>query len=390
MKNKVIYLDSHATTPVDQDVLSVMLPYFTEHYGNGDHKAGLKANQALENARFQVSNLLGARPSEIIFTSGATESINIALLGLADANESKRKHIVTQKTEHSAVLQCIEALKQKGHSITMLDVDAVGRIDVNQLKQVITEETLVVAIMLANNEIGTVQPIEEIGRICHAVGAKFFCDITQGIGWHPIDVDKMKIDLASMSSHKIYGPRGVGALFVRRLHPKVNINPILFGGGQEKGFRPGTSNIPGIVGFGKACELQNSHSEENYNTIRIMRDRLQELIFTSIKGVKLNGCPINRHPGNLNVAIPNVTGEEIIGVLPNIMLSTSSACASGSAKPSHVLSALGINATLLKGSFRFGVNKYNTVSEIDYVGAKIIEIATKTRKKSAHNLINTI
>jgi len=377
MKKSTIYLDSHATTPVDQDVLSAMLPYFTEHYGNGNHIAGLKTNSAMESARFQVSNSIGARPTEIIFTSGATESINIALLGLANSNESNRKHIVTQRTEHSAVLQCIEVLKQRGYRVTMLDIDSVGRIDLEELKQVVTTNTLFVAIMLANNEIGTVQPIKEIGEICRNLGAKFFCDLTQGIGWHPINVNQMNIDLASMSSHKIYGPRGVGALFVRRQKIQTVINPIIFGGGQEKGLRPGTSNIPGIVGFGKACELLTINTEKTYNKIRMIRDRLQELIFSSIEGVKLNGCPINRHPGNLNIAIPYVTGEDLIGALSNIMFSTSSACASGSAKPSHVILAITTDEDILKGSFRFGINKYNTVEEIDYVGEQIVETVKK-------------
>lgn len=377
MKNKIIYLDSHASTPVDQDVLSAMLPYFTEHYGNGNHKAGLKTNQALEKARFQVSNLLGARPTEILFTSGATEAINIGILGLADANTTKRNHIVTQRTEHSAVLQCVEVLASRGYKVTTLDVDSVGRIDVNQLRQVVTEETLVVAIMLANNEIGTVQPVEEIGEICRNVGAKFFCDITQGIGWHSTDVDKMKIDLAAMSSHKIYGPRGVGALFARRSKAKVTINPILFGGGQERGFRPGTYNIPGIVGFGKACELQQMNSEKSYERILFLRDRLQNALFASINGAALNGCPENRHLGNLNISIPNVTGEYLIGKLSDIIFSTSSACSSGSAKPSHVISATTTDENVLKGSFRFGVNKYNTLEEIDFVAKRVVNLVNR-------------
>ena len=207
MKKKVIYLDSHASTPVDQDVLNAMLPFFTKNYGNGNHKAGWKSAGAMEVARNQVSNLIGARPSEIIFTSGATEAINLALLGLANANNTNRKHIVTQRTEHAAVLQCLDSLKERGFKITILDVDAVGRIDINELQTVVDDKTLAVAIMLANNEIGTVQPVEEIGKICHVAGAKFFCDLTQGIGWHSVDVDKMNIDLAAMSAHKIYGPR---------------------------------------------------------------------------------------------------------------------------------------------------------------------------------------
>ena len=385
-KGKTIYLDSHATTPIDQEVLSTMLPYFLEHYGNGNHKAGWKTDIAMENARFQVSNLIGARPTEVIFTSGATEAINIALLGLAEANETNRKHIITQRTEHAAVLQCTERLEKIGYKITTLDVDSVGRISTDQLKNVVTDETLVVAIMLANNEIGTVQPIKEIGKICRNAGAKFFCDLTQGIGWHSVNVDKMNIDLASMSSHKIYGPRGVGALFLRRFNPKVKINPILFGGGQEGGIRPGTANIPGIVGFGKACELMNLNSEKILNKVNAMRNHLKNLIFSSIDGVKLNGCEYDRHPGNLNIAIPDITGEDLIGALPHIIFSTGSACSSGSAKPSHVISALGVDEKILKESFRFGLSKFNTMEEIDSVGDQIVRtvkiLQQKRRRKN--------
>ncbi len=214
LKQPIVYLDSHATTPVDQDVLDHMLPYFTYKFANGNHKAGWEAKAATEAARHQVAAYIGARPSELLFTSGATESINLALLGLAADNPQNRRHIVTQRTEHSAVLSCVEALQKKGFSITMLEVDSVGRIDLNQLADSVTENTLVVAIMLANNEIGTVQPVKETGKICKSVGAKFFCDLTQGLGWHPIQVDELNIDLAALSAHKIYGPRGVGGLFV--------------------------------------------------------------------------------------------------------------------------------------------------------------------------------
>lgn len=381
MKNNIIYLDSHATTPVDQDVLKKMLPFFTKHYGNGNHKAGWKTNSVMEEARFQVSSLIGARPTEIIFTSGATESINLALFGLAKADTTNRKHIVTQRTEHSAVLRCVEELEQQGFRITILDVDSVGRIDLDELQRVVTEETLIVAIMLANNEIGTIQPIKEIGNICRNVGAKFFCDLTQGVGWHPIDVDKMKIDLAAMSSHKIYGPRGVGAFFVRRLHPKITIEPIVFGGGQERGIRSGTYNIPAIVGFGKACEMQDLNSEKNADRIRSLRNRLQEIIFTSVENVQLNGCPNHRHPGNLNISIPDVSGEDLIGALPNFIFSTGSACTSGSAKPSHVIAALGADEAVLKNSFRFGIGKNNTLEEIEYVGKRVIEIIKQLQAK---------
>lgn len=372
-KAPTVYLDSHATTPVDQDVLNSMLPFFTQKFANGNHRAGWETAAALEAARHQVAAYIGARPSEITFTSGATESINLALLGLAASSPQNRRHIITQRTEHSAVLRCVEALARRGYKVTMLEVDTVGRIDLNQLNDAINEDTLVVAIMLANNEIGTVQPVQQIGEICRKWGAKFLCDLTQGLGWHPIDVDSMRIDLAAMSAHKVYGPRGIGALFSRRRGEKVKVHPICFGGGQERGLRPGTCNIPGAVGFGKAIEIMANTASSYFKSVQTMRDRLQVHLFSTIEGIRLNGCPTNRHPGNLNISIPGVSGEDLIGALPHLIFSTSSACTSGSAKPSHVLSALGTDPSLLNKAFRFGIGKYNTMEEIDYVGNIIVE-----------------
>lgn len=373
MNKKVIYLDSHASTPVDQDVLSVMLPYFTEHYGNGNHKAGWKTNSAVENARFQVSNLIGAKPSEITFTSGATEAINIALFGLLKSNASKRNHIITQKTEHPAILQSVNEIRRLGYKVTILNVDTVGRINTEDLKQAATEQTLVVAIMLANNEIGTVQPIKQIGEISKSVGAKFFCDITQGLGWYQLNMNTNYIDMASISAHKIYGPRGVGALFVRK-KANIKLKPILFGGGQEKGIRPSTINTPAIVGFGKTCDILNSESNRIFGHIKMLRDRMENQLFSSIEGIKLNGCPENRHPGNLNISIPTISGEVLKGKLPNVMFSTTSACSSTSTKPSRVIKAIQANDLVLKNSFRIGIGKYNTIEEIDYVANKIIDL----------------
>ncbi|MEO1485772.1 MAG: cysteine desulfurase family protein [Bacteroidota bacterium] len=361
MKN-LIYLDAHATTPVAPEVLAAMLPYFTEHYGNGNHKAGWKTTEALENARIQVSQLLEARPSEITFTSGATEAINLALLGLANAN-SGRNHIVTQRTEHMAVLNCVEQLKSKGFEVTLLDVDEVGRIRLEDLEAAVTENTLVVAIMLANNEIGTVQPIEAIGEICHKKGAKFFCDITQAVGWYPLKLRQSKIDLAALSAHKFYGPRGVGALYVRKTQPRVNLQPLQFGGGQENALRPGTHNIPGIVGMGEACVQMQSQGEAIFARVQNLRDQLQNRLFETIPEIQLNGCPLARHPGNLNVSLPGISGEELKERMPDVIFSTSSACSSASAKPSHVISAIQPDETLQKGAIRFGIGQYTTVEE---------------------------
>jgi cysteine desulfurase len=385
MSKQTVYLDTHASTRVDDEVLAAMLPFFTEHYGNGHHKAGWKSASGMEIARNQVSRLIGARPTELIFTSGATEAINLGLFGLARVAPATRNHIVTQTTEHPAVLSCIDRLRRDGFDVNVLEVDQVGRVDLEELKDVVDEHTLVVSIMLANNEIGTVQPVEEIGALCRGAGAKFFCDFTQGLGWHGIDVDRMKVDLGSISSHKIHGPRGVGALFVRRRSSPVQVDPILFGGGQERGLRPGTSNIPGIVGFGKACELLESEPESLIR-IRELRDRLQAHICGAIDGVKLNGCPTNRHPGNLNLSIPGVTGEDLLGALPEFVFSTGSACASGSGKPSHVIAALRMDDEARNGAFRIGIGKFNTGSEIDRVGAKIVEVATRLQKARARML----
>ena len=377
---KQIYLDSQATTPVDQDVLETMLPYFTRHYGNGNHKAGWKTSEAVENARHQVSSLLGARPSEITFASGATEAINLALLGLAKRAPKHKNHIVTQPTEHKAVLQCIDHLRKKRYKISMLEVDSVGRICLESLKKEITENTLLVAIMLANNEIGTVQPVKKIGNLCKENKATFFCDITQGLGWYPINMKELNIDMAAFSGHKIYGPLGAGGLYIRKTKPRFDLEPLLFGGAQEKGLRPGTVNVPAIVGLGKACELL-SGSEEIYGYIKELRDDLKEQLFRSIDGLKLNGCPDNRHPGNLNIAIPSISSDQLKQLLPNVLFSTTSACSSLSSKPSHVLSALTKDKNILKNSFRIGINKYNTKEEIDFVARKMIKIA------SAYNLM---
>nr|WP_299337771.1 cysteine desulfurase family protein [Allomuricauda sp.] len=376
MKN-LIYLDAHATTPVDEKVLSAMLPYFTDHYGNGNHKMGWKTNEALENSRAQLAQFLGARPSEITFTSGATEAINLGLLGLAQNTTGNRVHIITQRTEHKAVLECLKHLEGKGFEVTVLNVDKVGRIDLEELRQLITERTLMVAIMLANNEIGTVQPIEEIGELCRRKGAKFFCDITQGVGWYPLDMGKLKVDMAAMSAHKFYGPRGVGALYVRKSGPEKTIQPILFGGGQEKEIRPGTHNIPAIVGMGKACELLSDEGMETYEKVRLLRDRLKTNLFNSIPKITLLGCPTNRHPGNLSLAIPSITGEQLKELMPTILFSTSSACASASTGTSHVISALEVTKDIQKSVFRIGISKNNTKEEIDYVANKMVKVVGK-------------
>ncbi len=381
MKQEHIYLDSHATTRVDRDVLHCMMPYFTEHYGNGNHALGWKSDAAIENARVQVGQLIGAKPSEFIFTSGATEAINLGLLGLAKNNDSGRNHIISQKTEHAAVLQTLQQLEQEGYKITLLDVDPVGRIKLEDLKEAISENTFMVAIMLSNNEIGTIQPIHAIGEICKKWGSLFFCDLTQGVGWYNLNLQTLPIDLAAFSSHKIYGPRGAGALFGQKKLLK-KLAPIMYGGGQEKGLRPGTVNLPAIVGFGKACEIAFQNAKNITPKIETLRNYFQDRLFSAIPGIRLNGCPENRHPGNLNISIDNVSGEELAGQLPQLIFSNSSACTNN--KTSHVLAALPNKSALAnEKSLRFGIGKYNTAEQIDLAAQKIINAAHILLQKKA-------
>ncbi|MCE7994906.1 MAG: cysteine desulfurase [Roseivirga sp.] len=382
----MIYLDSHATTPVAPEVLAFMLPYFTDHYGNGNHKMGWKNKAAIESARFNVAQLLGCRPNEIVFTASATESINIAMLGAVEANTTNRRHIISQPTEHPAVLSCLEQIKSKGYQVSFVKVDALGRIDLIHLEELLGEHTFMVSIMMVNNEIGTVQPVKGIGNLCRKNGALFFSDLTQGVGWHLIDMEHYPIDFAAFSSHKIYGPRGVGALYVKNGPQNSNISPILFGGGQEAGLRPGTHNAPGIVGFGKACEIIEA-GDSDTQQLAANRDLLYRLLKNELS-IKLNGCPHNRHPANLNISIAGVRGEELQGSLQNIMFSTSSACSSHSPKPSHVLSAIGLTNEEKQSSIRFGISKFNTKEEI-YEAARLIIGQVKRLSKPVQQMAST-
>jgi len=386
-KTSPIYLDCHATTPVDAAVLAQFLPYFVDHFGNAasrSHRYGWVADSAIETARARVAGFIGARPPEVVFTSGATEAINLALFGLARDPAAERNHIVTQVTEHAAVLECVSELERRGFRVTRLGVDGVGRIDLEELRSVVDHRTLTVAIMAANNEIGTTQPTSEIGAICRKAGALFFCDLTQGLGWQDVDLARDGIDLASMSSHKIYGPKGVGALFVRRTK-RDRLRSHLFGGHQERGMRPGTSNVPGIVGFGAAFELMEQDGHEIKHRVRGLRDGLQNRLFEELEGLTLNGCPKQRHPGNLNIAIAGVQGDDLLGALPEVAFSAGSACMSASTKYSHVIAALSTEKARLEGSIRFGVGKHNTQEEIDHVADRLIEIVRHLRKR-AHGM----
>lgn len=377
---KEIYLDAHASTPVDAKVIEAMMPYFTHCFGNGNHRHGWQSAQALETARLEVAQLIGAYPGNILFTSGATEAINIGLIGLTRLYPEK-KHIITQPTEHAAVLQTVKFLEKQGYTISYLPVNAFGIIDIEVLKKTIAPNTLCVAIMLANSEIGSVQPIEAIGETCKATGTKFFCDITQGAGWYPVDVGAQNMDMAVLSAHKIYGPKGIGALYYG--NGMGSLPPLLHGGGQEKGIRPGTVNIPGAVGFAMACTLMKEQRTSITDHLLHLRNRLWHLLSSSLEEITVNGSMEHRHPGNLNVRIKGVNSESLIGKLQNIMLSNSSACSSGSSKPSHVLTSLQLTEVQAKECVRIGIGKYNTLEEIEFAAGKIIETVNKLRKPTS-------
>ena len=362
----MIYMDHHSTTPVDPRVLEAMLPFFTEHFGNAssrNHPYGWKAGKAVETAREQVAAMIGARFRDMVFTSGATESNNLAIKGAAARAPDTRRHLVTVATEHRAVLDSCRALEQHGFTVTYLGVQHDGLIDLAELDAAVTDRTLLVSVMAANNEIGVLQPLAEIGRIAKARGALFHCDAVQAAGLVPIDVHAMGIDLASLTAHKIYGPKGVGALYVAR---GVGLDPLIDGGGHERGLRSGTLNVPAIVGFGKAAEICCAASNDDARRLRALRDRLWE----GLRGdrVHLNGSMAQRLPQNLNIRIDGAHGDSLLKALANdVAISSGAACATTSAAPSHVLTALGLSDDQARASLRFGLGRFNTESEVDRV-----------------------
>jgi cysteine desulfurase len=381
-----IYLDNHATTPVDPRVLAVMLPYFTEQFGNAsskNHTFGWEAEAAVDSAREQVSKLIGASsPREIVFTSGATESDNLAIKGVAQAYRERGNHIVTCATEHKAVLDSCKALETQGFKVTYLRVQSNGVLDLQRLEESFTDKTILVSIMAANNEIGTIQPVEEIGRLTRKNGILFHSDATQAIGKIPINVDKMAIDLLSLTAHKVYGPKGVGALYVRGTHPRVKIMPMLDGGGHERGMRSGTLNVPGIVGLGIACELGQKEMGGEAERLMGLRERLRTGLVQQLEDVYINGDPVRRLPGNLNMSFAYIDGESLMMGLKEIAVSTGSACTSASLEPSHVLKALGLDDSLAHASIRFGVGRFNTAEEIEYTIGRVAEEVHRLRKIS--------
>ncbi len=380
-----IYMDNHATTPLDPRVLEAMLPFFTERFGNAasrNHSFGWQAEEAVETGRKQIAELIGATAKEIVITSGATESDNLAIKGVAEMYRQKGNHIVTAVTEHKAVLDTCKRLEKYGFEVTYLRVKRDGLIDLDELKQAITDRTILVTIMMVNNEVGVVQPIAEIGRIARERGVLFHTDAVQAAGKIPFDVNALNVDLASLSAHKMYGPKGVGALYVRRKNPRVLLAPILDGGGHERGMRSGTLNVPGIVGFGKAAEICRQEMAAESVRVGALRDRLNAGLHANLDEIYVNGSLEHRAPNNLNVSFAYVEGESLLMGISDVAVSSGSACTSASLEPSYVLKALGTGDDLAHSSIRFGLGRFNTDEEVDYVIQKVTEVVKRLREMS--------
>jgi len=380
-----IYMDNHATTPVDPRVFEAMRPYLTNVFGNSasrNHSFGWEAEEATEKARKQVASLIGATSKEIVFTSGATESDNLALKGVTEMYAEKGNHIITAATEHKAILDTCKRLEKHGTRVTYLPVQQNGLVDLDQLKAAITEKTVLISIMHANNEIGVLQPIREIGRIARERGVLLHTDGTQAVGKVPVNVLDDNIDLMSISAHKMYGPKGVGALYVRRRNPRVQLTAQMDGGGHERGMRSGTLNVPGIVGLGEACALAQAEMPAESKRLAFLRDKLKERLLNSLDEVYINGTLEHRLPNNLNISFAYVEGESLLMGINEIAVSSGSACTSATLEPSYVLKALGAGDDLAHSSIRFGLGRFNTEEEVDYVAGKVIEVVKKLRELS--------
>lgn len=379
-------MDYHATTPVDQRVLDTMVPYFNQEFGNAasiDHIYGSRAAETVEKARKQIAQTINAKPEEIIFTSGATESDNIALLGVAEQNSDKGDHIITCVTEHKAVLDSCKRLEKLGKSVTYLPVDMFGMVDTAAVEDAITDHTILISIMAANNEVGTIAPIAEIGKIAHKHGVIFHTDAAQAVGHIPIDVEAMNIDLMSISAHKIYGPKGVGVLYVRRRNPKVNVAPIIFGGGHERGLRSGTLNVPGIVGFGKALEIAEKEMKAEDSRFRKWTANMLGSFQQAFGGSELNGHPSKRLAHNLNVSFEGIESKALLHLLrSDLAISAGSACTTAIVAPSHVLTAMGIDEKKAHSAVRFGLGRFNTEEEIEYAIERVIWVVSKLKRIS--------
>ncbi len=380
-----IYMDYHATTPVDPRVLERMLPYFTEMFGNAasrNHEFGWKAEEGVDRARSEVAKLINATAKEIIFTSGATESDNLALKGVAGMYREKGDHIITLTTEHKAVLDCCKRLEKEGLRVTYLPVDKEGLVDLDDLRRAITDKTILISIMAANNEIGVLQPVGEIGKIAHEKGVLFHTDATQAVGKIPLDVQEMNIDLLSISAHKMYGPKGVGALYVRRKKPRVQLKAIIDGGGHERGMRSGTLAVPNIIGLGAACEICRQEMADESVRLRGLRDRLHQRLTSQLEEVYVNGDLERRLPNSLNLSFAYVEGESLLMGIKDVAVSSGSACTSASLEPSYVLKALGVGEDLAHTSIRFGLGRFNTTEEVDFVADRVIETVERLRELS--------
>jgi cysteine desulfurase len=380
-----IYMDNHATTPVDPRVLDAMLPYFSDRFGNAasrNHSFGWAGEEAVENARAQVASLIGATPKEIIFTSGATESDNLMIKGVAEMYREKGNHIITQAIEHKAVLDTCKRLEKYGYEVTYLPVQRDGRVDPEDVRKAITPKTILITIMYANNEIGVINPIAEIGKLAKEHGIIFAVDGVQAVGKIPVDVQKDNIDLLAISAHKIYGPKGVGALYVRRRNPRVQLSAIIDGGGHERGMRSGTLNVTGIVGLGKACEIAQQDMPKEAERVRALRDRLRKSLEAKLDEVYINGSMEQRLPNNLNMSFAYVEGESLLMGINDVAVSSGSACTSATLEPSYVLKALGVGEDLAHTSIRFGLGRFTTEEEVDYVSDKMVQVVTKLRELS--------
>lgn len=384
--NLPIYMDNHATTPVDPRVLAAMLPYFSEKFGNAaskSHAFGWEADAAVDTAREQVAKLIrAASPREIVFTSGATESDNLAIKGVAEAYRDRGNHIVTCVTEHKAVLDSCKVLQKHGFEVTYLPVQPDGLIDLQKLRSALTEKTVLISLMAANNEIGTIHPVKEIGRMARERGIVFHTDATQAVGKVPIDVDELCVDLLSITAHKMYGPKGIGALYVRSKNPRVKLAQQIDGGGHEQGMRSGTLNVPGIVGLGAACALAQKEMAAEGERMIALRERLRQGIMSQLDDVQINGHPTERLPGNLNMSFAYVEGESLLMGLKEIAVSTGSACTSANLEPSYVLKAIGLEDELAHTSIRFGLGRFNTEEEVDYTIRRVVEEVRRLREIS--------
>jgi cysteine desulfurase len=381
----LVYMDNQATTRVDPRVVEAMLPCFTTEYGNPasrSHSFGWRAEEAVLKARTQVARAINADPKEIVFTSGATESDNLALFGVVEACRSKGDHVITAATEHPAVLDPAEALGRRGTRVTVLPVDRTGRVSPDDVRRAITERTILVSLMMANNEVGTLHPVAAIGAICRERGVLFHTDAAQAVGKIQVDVQALNVDLLSLSAHKVHGPKGVGALYARRKNPRVILEPILHGGGHERGLRSGTLNVPAIVGFGAALEIARAELPAESRRLGALRDRLHRGILGRVEDVRFNGHPEERLPHNLNLSFEYVEGEAMMMALDDVAVSSGSACTSARKEPSHVLRAMGVSDDLAQASIRFSLGRFNTEAEVDHVIGRVAEAVRRLREIS--------